>query len=185
MLSFNFNPFPILFTERLRLRRMTEADAAHFFEMRRDPDIMKYIARPLAKTVDDAVKLIRDTDDAIRRNELINWGITFREEDKVIGTIGFYRMKPEHHRGEIGYMLNPKYHRQGIINEAVETAIKYGFGEMKLHSIEGCIDPRNSASEKVLLKNNFVKEAHYKENYFFEGEYYDSVHYSLLTYLKD
>lgn len=185
MLTFNFDPFPIIFTKRLRMRRMTEADAADFFVMRRDPDIMKYIARPLTKTVDDAAKLIRETDDAITRNELINWGITLKENDTVIGTIGFYRMKPEHHRAEIGYLLHPKYHKQGLMQEAVEAVIKYGFAEMKLHSIEGCIDPRNIASENILLKNNFVKEAHFKENYFFEGEYYDSVHYSLLTYFTD
>ena len=52
---------------------------------------------------------------------------------------------------------------------------------MKLHSIEAVIDPRNSASEKVLQKNGFIKEAHLKENEFFEGEFIDSVIYSRLN----
>ena len=44
--------------------------------------------------------------------------------------------------------------------------VKYGFEEMKLHSIEAIIDPANLASEKVLQKNGFKKEAHLKENEF-------------------
>jgi len=60
----------------------------------------------------------------------------------------------------------------------VERVMKYGFNEMNLHSMEAVIDPRNSASERVLIKNGFVKEGHFKENEFFNGEFLDSVIYS-------
>jgi ribosomal-protein-alanine N-acetyltransferase len=52
---------------------------------------------------------------------------------------------------------------------------------MKLHSIEAVIDPENAASEKVLQKNGFVKEAHLKENEFYDGTFIDSVIYSRLS----
>ena len=52
---------------------------------------------------------------------------------------------------------------------------------MKLHSIEAIIDPENKASAVVLEKNSFVKEAHLKENEFYEGRFLDTVIYSLLN----
>jgi RimJ/RimL family protein N-acetyltransferase len=117
-------------------------------------------------------------DGGIEKNEAINWAITFKGENKLLGIIGFYRTKFEDYRSEIGYMLLAENQGKGIASEAVERALEYGFNEMKLHSIEAIIDPRNSVSEKVLIKNGFVKEGHFKENTFFNGEFLDSVIYS-------
>ncbi len=114
-------------------------------------------------------------------NEGINWAITLKENPKLIGIIGFYRTKPEHYRSEIGYMLLPEFNGQGIITEAITRMIEYGFNDMKLHSIEAIIDPDNIASAKVLEKNNFIKEAHLKENEFYDGRFLDTVIYSLLN----
>ena len=52
---------------------------------------------------------------------------------------------------------------------------------MQLHSIEGVIDPDNEASERVLQKCGFVKEAHFKENEFYDGKFIDAVVYSKLN----
>jgi ribosomal-protein-alanine N-acetyltransferase len=51
---------------------------------------------------------------------------------------------------------------------------------MQLHSIEAIIDPENRASERVLQKSGFVKEAHILENEFYDGKFLDTVIYSLL-----
>jgi ribosomal-protein-alanine N-acetyltransferase len=93
-------------------------------------------------------------------------------------------MQKEHDRAEVGYMLHPDFRKKGIMQEALTAIIEYGFTQMNLHSIEAVIDPRNKASETILVRNNFVKEAHFKENYFFDGAYLDSAHYSLLTTKK-
>jgi ribosomal-protein-alanine N-acetyltransferase len=119
--------------------------------------------------------------DKIEANEGINWAITLKDDVQLIGIIGHYRIKPEHHRSNIGYMILPEHNGKGIVTEAIKAVVKYGFETMKLHSIEAVIDPENLASAKVLEKNGFVKEAHLKENEFFDGRYLDSVIYSLLN----
>ena len=181
MLAINFTPFPILETERLLLRRITENDVNEIFALRSDPETMKYIPRPLVKSVDEAVEHIAIIDSKIINNEGINWAITFKDSTKLIGIIGHYKIKSEHFRAEIGYMLLPKYNGKGIITEAVKEVVKYGFNEMKLHSIEALIDPDNFKSERVLQKCSFVKEAHLKENEFYEGRFLDTVIYSILN----
>ena len=177
----NFTPFPNLETDRLQLRRVVNDDVNEIFALRSDAETMKYIPRPLAKTKDDALTHIAIIDAKIESNEGINWAITLKNNPKLIGIIGHYQIKPEHFRAEIGYMLLPEYHGKGIISEAINEVVNYGFEIMKLHSIEAIIDPENLASEKVLQKNGFVKEAHLKENGYYEGRFLDTVIYSILN----
>lgn len=181
MLEINFTPFRNLETERLLLRRVVIEDVNEIFALRSDQKVMKYIPRPLVKTAEDALAHIALIDEKIDSNEGINWAITLKGHPKLIGIIGHYRIKPEHFRAEIGYMLLPEYQGKGIISEAIKEVVKYGFEVMKLHSIEAVIDPQNFASEKVLQKNGFVKEAHLKENEYFEGRFLDTVIYSILN----
>lgn len=181
MLEFNFHPFPVLETERLLLRRVTTDDVNEVFELRSNPETMKYIPRPLVKNNEEALEHIAMIEEKIVANLGINWGITLKDNPRLLGIIGYYRMQPENHRSEIGYILLPEFHGKGIITEAVNTLIKYGFNDLKLHSIEAVIDPENYASEKVLQKCGFVKEAHLKECGFYDGKFIDSVIYSLLN----
>lgn len=181
MLDINFTPFPNLETAHLFLRRITEEDAHEIFALRSDKEVMKYIPRPSAKSIEDAQAHIAIIDEKIENNEGINWAITLKDNPKLIGIIGHYRIKPEHFRAEIGYMLLPEYQGQGIISEAIKEVVNFGFEVMKLHSIEAIIDPENYASEKVLQKNGFVKEAHFKENEYYEGRFLDTVIYSKLN----
>ena len=178
MLTINFSPFPNLETERLLLRRVDSNDIKEIFALRSNPETMKYIPRPLVKTDEDALEHIAMIDSKIDSNEGINWAITLKGNPKLVGIIGHHRIKSENYRAEIGYMLLPEFHGKGIISEAVKEAVNYGFTVMKLHSLEAVIDPDNQASAKVLEKNGFIKEAHLKENKFYEGRFLDTVIYS-------
>lgn len=181
MLTINFSPFPILETERLILRRVLPSDVKEMFELRSNPETMKYIPRPLLTNHEEALAHIQMMEDKIETNEGINWAITLKGDDTMLGVIGHYRIKPEHYRAEVGYMILPEYHGKGITTEAVQCVVDYGFNTMQLHSIEGVIDPENGASEKVLQKCGFVKEAHFKENEYFDGKFIDAVVYSKLN----
>ncbi|CAM2989100.1 ribosomal-protein-alanine N-acetyltransferase [Flavobacterium succinicans] len=181
MLTINFSPFPNLETERLILRRVSTDDINEIFALRSNPETMKYIPRPLVTNEEEALAHFKMIDDKIETNEGINWAITLKGNNTMIGLIGHYRIKPEHYRAEVGYMILPEYHGKGITTEAVQCVVDYGFTRMKLHSIEGVIDPENEASQKVLQKCGFVKEAHFKENEYFDGKFIDAVVYSILN----
>ncbi|WP_264563913.1 GNAT family N-acetyltransferase [Flavobacterium sp. N3904] len=182
MLHINFNPFPNLKTERLSLRQVNTNHADAILALRSNDEVMKYIPRPYLKNKEEALELIAMFDDKIENGIGINWGIYFHDQPgKLLGIIGYYRMKAEHYRAEVGYMLFPEYNGKGIISEALQKVVEYGFKEMQLHSIEAILDPENKGSEKVLLKNGFVKEAHLIENEFYEGRFLDSMIYSILN----
>ena len=181
MLQINFNPFPNLESDRLFFRQIIPGDVEEVFAIRSDAETMRYIPRPLAKTMQDALDHIEMVNKGIKDNNSINWGIVLKGNDKLAGMICLLRMKPENYRTEIGYILHPDFHGKGIMNEAVEAVIDYAFNVLKFHSLEAIIDPDNLASEKVLLKHHFIKEAHFKENEYYDGKFLDSVIYSLLN----
>ena len=181
MLHISFNPFPLLESERLYLREITPDDVKEVFAIRSDADTMKYIPRPLAKTQQDALDHIDVIAKGIADDQFIHWAITLKHETKLIGMICLLRMQPENYRTEIGYILNSDFRGLGIMDEAVKTVIRYAFGTLMFHSMEAVIDPLNGASEKVLLRNNFVKEGHFKQNQYYDGRFLDTVIYSLIN----
>ena len=179
-MSYTFTPFPNLESDRLLYRVINENDANEIIALRGNVENMKYIPRPLVTTTEEALAHIKMIQDKIETNEGINWVVTEKGNDKLIALIGHYRIKPEHFRCEIGYMFLPGYHGKGYATEAIKTILKYAFNDMKMHSVEAIIDPKNTGSERVLQKNGFVKEAHLVENEYYNGKFIDSVIYSLL-----
>ena len=177
----NFEPFPILETDRLVLRRIDDNDAPQIFKLRSDPEVMKFVPRPLATTIGDAKEHIANINAKIAKNDGINWAITLKGTIDFIGIIGHFCIKKEHFRSEVGYMLLPEFHGNGIMSEALAVVMTYGFNELKLHSVEAIIGPENYASAKVLENNGFIKEAHFIENEYFEGKFLDTVVYSKLA----
>jgi len=180
MLQINFKPFPELESTRLKLRKVNETDVKEVFILRSDAGVMKYIPRPLAKDFQDALNHIEVINRGLAANQSINWAITEKGKDKLIGMICLVNLQLENYRTEIGYILNPQYQGKGIADEALKTVIDYAFNTLNFHSLEALIDPLNTASENLLKRNNFVKEAHFKEKTFYNGEFLDDVIYSLI-----
>lgn len=181
MLALNFTPFPTLTTDRLILRKITLEDAPELFFMRTDDRVMKYIERPRPATINETIEFINKIDGLEKSNDLITWGIALKNEPKLIGTVCYLNIKKENYRSELGYALHPDFHNKGIMNEVLTAVIDYGFKVMKLHSIEANINPANIASQKLLEKHEFVREAYFKENFFWQGKFLDSAIYSLLN----
>ena len=182
MLITNFSPFPEIKTERLFLRCITMNDAPELMAMRSMDETMQYIDREKLTSIEEAEALIQKILDSLNSNEGIMWTITLADKPEIlIGTIGYWQMKKQHYRAEIGYMLHPDCWRKGIMKEALLAVIDFGFNEMKLHSIEAHINPANDASAAVLEKTEFVREAYFKEDYFYKGAFLDTAIYSLVT----
>lgn len=180
MINPQFIPFPNLESKRLILREMNVNDAQSYFDLRTNDVVMKYLDRDKCPSLEAAEEFIRQLSADIKENKCINWGITLKPSHEVIGTICYWRMDKAHHRAEIGYNLIPEYHRKGIVHEAMQLVLDYGFEKMQLHSVEAHVNPFNEPSIGLLIKNQFVKEGHFKENYYWKGKFTDTGVYSLL-----
>lgn len=175
-----FTPYPPIETKRLKMRKLTDDDAHDVFLMRSDPEVMRYIPRPLALTEEDALALIRMVNDFSDNNEKINWGIEWKATGQIIGTIGFVNIKPSHFRAEIGYALARDWHRKGIMSEALLATMKHGFEEFHFHSIEAIVDAENIASASLLISTGFRQEAFFKEDFYYNNNFRNSIHFGML-----
>ena len=180
-MDFKLTPFPTLETERLLLRQIKNEDVNEIFILRSHPDVMQYISRPVAANLEDALNWIAIVDDLLINNNGITWAMTLKGESKMFGSVGLWRFEKEHFRAEIGYAMMPEYNGKGYMTEAIQAVLKYGFETLGVHSVIGCASPENKKSIATLERNNFVREAYFKENFFWEGKFLDSVVYTILA----
>lgn len=177
MLTFQFDTFPVLETDRMILRQVKTTDVDAIFQLRNDTQTVEYTARPPYESKKEAVDQINKMLDAYLSGDGLSWSITLKGSDEMIGGIGFWRMIREHYRAEIGYSLLPQYWNQGLMTEAIKKVVPFGLDEVGLHSIEANLNPHNMASIRILEKAGFVKEGYFKENYYFNGRFDDTLTY--------
>lgn len=154
----NFDPFPILTTERLSLRKLSVDDVDEIFFLRSDEKVNKYLDRPRATSIEDAHNFINKTNHAIENNECIDWAISFNDDSRLIGSICLWNFAIEENKAEVGYELLPDFQGQGIAQEALLAVITFGFEVMKLKTIEAYTHKENLQSTKLLEKYNFKRD---------------------------
>ncbi len=181
MLSVNFTPFPVLQSRHITLKQISPDDSPALFDIRSNKEVMRYLGRPTAKSIEEVQTLIGTITHALANNDGITWGLFIKDGNKLAGTVGFWRLQKEHYRAEIGYMLHPGLQGKGLMQEAMEMVLPYGFKTMELHSVEANVNPLNAASIRLLERNGFLREAYFKENFYFDGQFHDSFIYSLLA----
>jgi [ribosomal protein S5]-alanine N-acetyltransferase len=180
MLTISFQPFPLLNSPRLLLREINMLDSAALYYLRSNAELMRYVHRPLFKHLDEVTPFLQIITQRHQANEDIMWAICLRENpEALIGTIGFWRMEKEHHRAEIGYMLSDKHQNKGIMKEALQTILAYGFNVMKLNTAEAQVNPDNESSWHLLEKVGFIREAFFKENFLWQETFHDTFVYSM------
>ncbi|RZM29978.1 MAG: N-acetyltransferase [Pedobacter sp.] len=182
MLPFTLTQVPVIETERLILREQVLTDAPALFYLRTHDAVMRYIDRIHPLNVQESETMIRTINDNFLKGESLIWAIALKSNPaQMIGNLGFWRTDLANHRAELGYILHHDYWRQGIISEAIKEVLKVGFKEIGFHSICANINPGNEASRQLLLKHGFRKEAYFKEDYYFNGQFLDSEIYGLLN----
>ena len=152
----NFSPFPELATKNLVLRKISDEDINEFYILKSDPRLLiHYEANP--RTFEETKKKLKIINEDMRKNEVVLWGITLKGDDKVIGSICFWNISEDELKAEIGYELMVEWQGKGVIQEAIQAVIKYGFDQMELQEIEAVPISKNIRSVKLLEKFNFVR----------------------------
>lgn len=176
----HFENFPRLESERLLFRKFYLKDAIDIQLIRSNDAVMSYMDSEYHNTIEDSEKFISKNLERYANKVGIFWAIIDKKEEKFIGDFAFWNIIRENHRAEIGYTLKPEHWGKGYMTETLNRIIEFGFKDLNLNSFEAEINPKNKNSEKALVRIGFKKEAYFKENRYFNGEYLDSEIYSLL-----
>ncbi len=76
----------------------------------------------------------------------------------IVGMCGFKSPPDINGSVEIGYGIVPSQQRRGFATQAVDLLLREGFSHVEIQTIVACTTPLNSASWRVLEKNQFVRD---------------------------
>jgi len=165
--------FPALETSRLLLRPLNADDLDFVFQHFSDPVVCRYLLDEEPITTPEQAQAIIDFYLAPGTKPYNRWLIVRKLDQLPIGTCGFHRWQKAHQRAEIGYDLAYSAWKQGIMTEALNTVIQFGFDQMQLNRIEALVYPDNHASARLLERLNFRKEGVLRQYFRQGGVYYD------------
>ena len=171
--------FPVLNTGRLDLIEINQNHLVDLYKIFGDENVTRfYNLLPLASEKEAQI-LIDWFKSRFKDKSGIRWGIAFKGQKNIIGTIGFNNYT-KRHRANIGYDLQTEYWNKGYITEALKTVINFGFDQLEINRIEAEVMQGNIISENVLRKLNFKNEGVLREWMFWNGMHYDMTMFSLL-----
>lgn len=145
----------ILETKRLILRPWQESDAADLYEYAKDPRVGPIAGWPSHTSVEDSRNVIVSALSAPN-----TFAVVLKETNQPIGCIGLMVGKQSNlgildNEGEIGYWLGVPYWGQGLIPEATQEIIRYGFEDLQLTKLWCGYFEGNDKSRRVQEKCGF------------------------------
>jgi len=152
---YSFIPFPVMETERLRLRRIEPKDLEDLFEMRTESGLIEFTDNVLDKTREETKIYMEKMHQGVTDGEFIIWAMEHKETGKVIGTISIWNIRWEEMTAELGYGMNSSYQKRGYMQEALRMITDYVFEKMNLQVIEAYTEEKNSSSRRLLERLHF------------------------------
>ncbi len=152
----NASHFPEIRTKRLLLRMLKKSDWEMISYLRSDKYVNKFVKRPSVESKEEALEFISKIKNGIDKQIQFYWAITEINNIEMIGSICLWNLADDQKSAEIGYDLSPKYHRKGIMNEALKSIVEFGFNMLKLYIIEAYTHKKNVGSIKLLERNGFT-----------------------------
>ena len=163
-----------LVTKRLILRNLNFSDVEDFYNYAKKPNIGPSAGWKPHQSIEESMRIIRMM---ISENEV--WGITLKEVDKVIGTIGLHVRNFDNaisNQKEIGYVLDDTYWGKGLMVEAVLAVLDYAFIDLELDKVLCGHSEGNLKSMRVVEKTSFI----YTHNEF--RDHYDGSQIEIMMY---
>lgn len=171
--------FETLHTKRLILRKIDMPAYDYLYSHYTDKELMAFLGLTPGELDEEKEKYAKNLTTFNR--SLVNFQLIDRENNELIGYIVYHSWAFEHFRSEIGYALKEEKHKKkGLMSEALEAVLRYGFEQMQLNRVEAFIGPDNEASQKLVVKFGFRQEGHLREHYCKNGRIEDSLVFGLV-----
>lgn len=158
---------PEILTPRLRLRRAAAGDLHALHALLSDPLAMRYWStlphEDLGQTSAWLAEMIAAPPDAAD-------DYVVEHDGRVIGKAGCWRLP------EIGFLFHPAYWGRGFAFEALTAVIERVFAHHPIPSIRADVDPRNTASLRLLARLGFRETSRAARTWKIGEEWCDSVY---------
>ena len=157
----------MLETDRIILRPWVESDAEWLYEYAKDPKVGPIAGWPPHTSVENSKEIIAGVLSAPE-----TYAVVLKDENHIVGSVGIMVGSASNiglpdTEGEIGYWIGVPFWGQGLIPEAVNAMIRYGFEDLKLEKLWCGYFEGNEKSKRVQEKCGFKyhhtnKDIHWK-----------------------
>lgn len=170
-------------SKRLTLQDHSIEDLPEYHSLISDAENMVFLPDLMSHSLDETENtLLQILDDAGRDERKKYYLGIFLKDKTYIGEIGYSVLEKDasgFKRVNLGYFIKKEFWNNGYTSEAVKALIHFAFTENKVNKIEtGCL-AHNSASENVMIKCGFLKEACKKEHTWFQSKWADRLEYGM------
>lgn len=180
---------PMIYGERVRLRRIERDDLPRFAEWLNDPEVRDHLAmiHPMGLAQEEqwfegTLKL----EPACQPFSIDARPLPEKREEESapwdhIGVIGFHAVDWRNRSGEIGVFIgHSRFRGQGYGTDAVRTLARWGFQELNLNRIHLRVYEDNARAIRCYEKVGFAAEGRLRQDRFHKGRYYDTLVMGLL-----
>lgn len=150
-------PFPAQLlpqqTERLTLRRFTEADLDRFLAYRHDPEVARFQSWSMLSE-NEAIAFIHEMSAAPMGipGEWFQIAIALQQSNQLIGDIGIQVIEHDPVTVEIGFTLHREQQGKGYAGEAIRALLRSLFQSGNITKVIGITDSRNRPSINLLTR---------------------------------
>jgi len=164
-----FQEFPVLESKRLVLRGIKTEDGKDLYKYYSDEEVTQYMNINSLDREEEARKLIEKMQGRYEKEEILPWGITFKGEDRLIGTcyLSDFSMGS---MATLSYDLSKRHWNVGIMTESLKLIASFAFYQLGLHRIQSFVHPENIASIELLEKLDFTNEGYLRQYQYHYGE---------------
>ncbi len=157
--SILFAQFPVLESDVIVLRKVTEDDLKDLFEIYSNEDVFAFCGIIPKKNVEVVRKMVSHFKRDYMKQKRAKWGISQKTDvAKIVGVMEVFNVKRRANTVTIGYFLNERFWNRGIATEAVRILVNYLLDEVGVERIQAEVMLQNKYSKRVLEKNGFTKQ---------------------------
>jgi RimJ/RimL family protein N-acetyltransferase len=171
----------VLQAERLYLRKLEWNDAEAIFSYRTSPEVFRFqYWHP--KTLDD-VRVFIANQQQIPLDVPNSWyqmAVCRKADGLLIGDFGLHFLTRNSGQVEIGYTIAPFYQHNGYGNEVLQSVLHFLFTVLRTHKVIAHADPDNQQSIRLLKRNGFIQEAHFRKSSCRGGVWKDELMFGML-----
>jgi RimJ/RimL family protein N-acetyltransferase len=165
-------------TERLTLRMMRSSDAAVLAAYRGLPEVAEYQDWDMPYGLADAERNLAAQQhwDDVTAGQWVQ--VAIEHEGTVVGDVAVGMVAPG--VAHIGYTLAPEQQGHGYASEAAEAVVDALFAHTDVVRVVATLDPRNTASMRVVEQLGFTYEGLARRAELIRGEWLDDMRFAVL-----
>lgn len=163
---------------KVALRPLVMADAPRMAELANNKNISINLRDgfPHPYTLEHAKNFVEM---CMAQDSTTIFGIVY--EGEYVGNVGLTKGTDVYRKSaELGYFLGEPYWNRGIMPQAVNLATQFAFETLDVVRVFSGVFEYNLASQRVLEKCGFTREAVLKKAVFKNGQLWDEIRYAKL-----